>query len=124
MIVHTILYVADQDKSTDFYKQVFAMEPSLHVPGMTEFKLSENHILGLMPEKGIKRLLGNKIPDSFAATGVPRAELYIRVQDPENMFSIALRLGAKELDSIKPRDWGGRAGYVMDHDGHVLAFST
>ncbi|MBK7960636.1 MAG: VOC family protein [Bdellovibrionales bacterium] len=124
MIVHTILYVADQDRSTNFYKQVLGEEPQLHVPGMTEFKLSENHILGLMPEKGIKKLLGSKIPDSFAASGVPRAELYIRIQDPKKMFDAALRFGAKELDPIKPRDWGGCAGYVMDHDGHVLAFAT
>lgn len=53
MIVHTILYVADQNKSTGFYKSVLGMEPQLHVSGMTEFKLSENHILGLMQEKGI-----------------------------------------------------------------------
>lgn len=124
MIVHTILYVADQNKSTEFYKQVLGMNPLLHVPGMTEFKLSEMHILGLMPEKGIKKLLEDKIPDTFAGSGVPRAELYIRVEEPEHMFATALKLGAQELDPIRPRDWGGRAGYVMDFDGHILAFAT
>ncbi len=106
------------------YRKGLSLEPQLHVLGMTEFKLSENHILGLMPEKGIKKLLGNKIPDFFAASGIPRAELYFRVSDPEAMFAIAVKLGATELDPIKSRDWGDRAGYVMDDDGHVLAFAT
>ena len=124
MIVHTILYVADQNKSCDFYKTIFGQEPQLHVPGMTEFLLSEKHILGLMPERGIKNLLGDKLPDPAKANGIPRAELYIRVENPEKMFAEAIRSGAKELDSIRPRDWGDRAGYVMDHDGHVLAFAS
>src|SRR3990167_2807310 len=124
MIVHTILYVADQKCSTDFYRAVLSLEPILDVPGMTEFKLSEGHILGLMPEKGIKRLIGDKLPDPAQANGVPRVELYIRVSDPEAMFAKAKELGAKELSPILERDWGGRAGYVMDSDGHVLALAT
>lgn len=124
MIVHTILYVADQNKSTEFYKRVLGIEPQLNVPGMTEFKLSEGHILGLMPEKGIKKLLGDKIPDPGQATGIPRAELYIRVENPDEVFKRAVKSGSKILSEIKPRDWGDRAGYVMDPDGHVLAFAS
>lgn len=124
MIVHTILYVADQNKSCDFYKAILRLEPQLHVPGMTEFKLSEKHILGLMPELGIKKLLGDKLPDPSKASGVPRAELYIRVENPEPMFEEAVRLGAIALSPILERNWGGRAGYVMDTDGHVLALAT
>jgi catechol 2,3-dioxygenase-like lactoylglutathione lyase family enzyme len=124
MIVHTILYVQDQKRSADFYRRVLSLDPQLDVPGMTEFKLSDKHILGLMPEAGIKRLLGDRLPDPRKGSGIPRAELYIRVQDPETMMKTAIDLGAKELDSIKPRDWGGRAGYILDFDGHVLAFAT
>jgi len=124
MIVHTILYVADQKKSTDFYSFVLGRIPTLDVPGMTEFKLSDKHILGLMPEKGIKKLLGEKLPDPSQASGIPRAEVYFRVEDPEPFFQRAMERGATELNSIKPRDWGDRAGYVMDDDGHVLAFAT
>lgn len=124
MIVHTILYVADQNISTEFYKRVLGMEPQLHVPGMTEFKLIENHLLGLMPEKGIKKLLGDKIPDPGQATGVPRAELYFKVKNSDELFIRAIESGSKILSEIKPRDWGDRAGYVMDPDGHVLAFAS
>ncbi len=57
-----------------------------------------------MPEKGIKKLSGNRIPDSFAASGVPRAELYFRVQEPKAWFAAALKMGAAELDPIKSID--------------------
>ncbi len=124
MIVHTILYVADQERSRDFYKFVLGQDPFLDVPGMTEFKLSDAHILGLMPEKGIKRLLGDKLPDPAQGSGIPRAELYIRVKDPESMFARAKEVGAVELSPILERDWGGRACYVLDKDGHVLAMAT
>lgn len=123
-IVHTILYVADQKRSCDFYQEILNQNPRLDVPGMTEFMLSSKHILGLMPESGIKRLLGEKIKNPALGNGVPRAELYIRTENPENMLETALRLGAKELSPILERSWGGRAGYVLDFDGHVLAFAT
>jgi catechol 2,3-dioxygenase-like lactoylglutathione lyase family enzyme len=83
MIVHTILYVADQERSTSFYQALLSQEPVLNVPGMTEFQLSEQHVLGLMPERGIKRLLGDKISDPASAQGVPRAERAGYVSDPD-----------------------------------------
>lgn len=124
MIVHTILYVKNQNKSRDFYKYVLDLSPTLDVPGMTEFKLTEGHILGLMPEAGTKKLLGEKLPDPVLGTGIPRAELYIRMNAPEEPFQRAKELGALELSPIQERGWGGRAGYILDFDGHVLAFAT
>lgn len=124
MIVHTILYVADQKRSSEFYAKVLNIVPTLDVPGMTEFRLSEKHVLGLMPATGIKRLLGAKLPDPIRANGIPRAELYFRVEDPEQFHLRAIELGMTELSPIQPRDWGDRAGYVLDPDGHVLAFAS
>lgn len=124
MIVHSILYVADQKKSTELYSKVLGQTPTLDVPGMTEFKLSDQHVLGLMPEKGIKRLLGETLPDPAQANGLPRVELYFRVDKPDQFQRRAIELGMRELSPIQPRDWGDRAGYVLDPDGHVLAFAT
>lgn len=91
---------------------------------MTELHLSEKHILGIMPEKGIKKLLGDELPDPESANGIPRAELYFRVSNAEEIMTESLRLGAKLLSSFRTRDWGHSAGYVLDLDGHVLAFAT
>lgn len=79
---HLILYVKDQAKSTAFYAHVLDCQPTLDVPGMTEFNLGENCILGLMPVAGIRRLLGESLPDPEQAAGIPRAEVYLLVDDP------------------------------------------
>lgn len=124
MICHFILYVRDQGMSTRFYQSVLNQEPQLNVPGMTEFHLSEGCILGLMPEKGIKRLLGRAIEDPEKANGIARAEVYLVVEDPEPFMARAQDAGARILSQIELRNWGHRAGYVADPDGHVVAFAS
>lgn len=121
--VHFILYVADQDRSTRFYTSVLGIEPRLFVPGMTEFELRDGCILGLMPERGIKRLLGGAIADPAESRGVPRAEAYFLVDDPAGHDKRALEAGARELSAPAPRDWGHVVGYCADPDGHVVAFA-
>lgn len=124
MICHFILYVRDQDVSTRFYQQVLAQPPILNVPGMTEFRLSNGCVLGLMPEKGIQRLLGNAIQNPEKANGVPRAELYLIVPDPENFMRRCEDAGGRLLSRFELRNWGDRAGYFSDPDGHVVAFAS
>jgi predicted enzyme related to lactoylglutathione lyase len=123
MITHFILYVADQDRSTQFYSAVLDMAPTLHVPGMTEFKLGESCVLGLMPEAGIKRLLGDTMPDPAMAGGIPRAEIYLVTDGCDRYYERALKNGARSLSEPAARDWGDRAAYCLDHDGHVIAFA-
>jgi len=119
-----VLYVADQERAAEFYGRTLDRSPRLHVPGMTEFSLGAGCALGLMPEAGIRRLLGDALPDPAAASGIPRAELYLFVADPEACLRRALDAGATLLDEVAPRDWGDRVGYCLDPDGHVLAFAT
>jgi uncharacterized glyoxalase superfamily protein PhnB len=121
--IHFILYVKDQAHSTEFYMRVLGRQPSLNVPGMTEFALSENSVLGLMPEAGIKRLLGSCLPDPARANGIPRSEIYLFVENPSTYFRRALEAGATELSPLADRDWGDRVAYCLDSDGHMLAFA-
>ena len=123
MIINFILYVRDQGRSRDFYAAALGMAPSLDVPGMTQFELGPGCVLGLMPEKGIKRLLPD-LPDLEAAGGAPRAEVYLVVDAPDVLHARALAAGAKELSPPGPRDWGDRAAYSLDPDGHVLAVAA
>lgn len=123
MNINFILYVKDQAKSREFYALTLGMPPRLDVPGMTEFELFDSCVLGLMPAKGIKRLLP-AMPDPESAGGIPRAEAYITVPDPEVFHARALAAGAKELSPMAPRDWGHKAAYSLDPDGHVLAFAA
>lgn len=123
MKAHLILYVNDQRASARFYARVLGLSPRLDVPGMTEFLLSEGAVLGLMPAAGIKRLLGERLPDPGRAAGVPRAELYLLTDQPGAFHDRALANGALELSPLALRDWGHEAAYSLDPDGHVLAFA-
>lgn len=124
MRAHFILYVADPRAACAFYRRALALEPRCDVPGMTEFELEGGAVLGLMPEAGIRKLLGERLPDPARARGVPRAELYLVVDDVEASHGRALAAGAVELSAPGDRDWGHRVAYSLDPDGHVLAFAT
>lgn len=119
-----ILYVRDQAQAASFYAAALGVDPRLNMPGMTEFDLPAGGVLGLMPEEGIKRLLGESLPDPSSGRGIPRAELYLMVQDPARHHAQALKAGAKELSKLAPRAWGHSAAYSLDLDGHVLAFAS
>lgn len=118
-----ILYVANQQLSRDFYSKLLQLEPVLDVPGMIEFDLIPGMKLGLMPEAGIARILGDTMPHPASGNGIPRCELYLMVENPEELFSTALDSGAIEVSKIQERDWGHCVGYVADPDGHIIAFA-
>lgn len=120
---HLILYVADQSTAAAFWEQVLGTAPVLDVPGMTEFALTDRTVLGLMPEAGIRSLLGPGLPDPARARGVPRAEVYLVVDDAPAHHRRALAAGATELSPVAPRSWGVRVGYSLCPDGHVVAFA-
>ena len=120
---HIILYVEDQNKSADFYAIVLNKSPRLNTPGMTEFELSKDAVLGLMPKTSLLRLLGNKLTGSELPGGLLRAEIYLVVDNPEEYHQRALNAGAQKLSDLEHRDWGHMAAYCLDPDGHVLVFA-
>jgi len=122
--VHFIFYVGDQAAATAFWQAVLDCPPALDVPGMTEFALGTQVVLGLMPEAGIRSLLGPELPDPAAARGIPRAELYLVVDDAAAYHARAQAAGAIELSALTRRSWGDNAAYSLDPDGHVIAFAT
>jgi catechol 2,3-dioxygenase-like lactoylglutathione lyase family enzyme len=124
MVFEIILYVADQEKSKTFYERVLLQKAILHVPGMTEFQLLEGVKLGLMPENGIAKIISPPAPHPSEGTGIPRCELYIQVENLEEYLLRSISAGAKLLSPPSNRDWGDRVCYLIDPDGHVLAFAN
>ena len=118
-----ILYVRDQERSRRFYAAVLGAAPTLDVPGMTEFDLPGGASLGLMPERGARALLGDAVPSPDSATGVPRCELYLRVADPTAFVERAVAAGGRLIDGLRARSWGEVVAYLVDADGHVVAFA-
>jgi uncharacterized protein len=133
MTSHFILYVAEQDTAREFYQRTLDVEPRLHVVGMTEFVLPGGAVLGLMPEAGIRRLLGESLPEADStldlittasrADANLRAELYLLVEDPEVYLQRAIEAGAELLQPMQPRDWGHEVAYCRELDGYILAFA-
>lgn len=122
-IVHIILYVQHQGESTAFYQELLQIEPVLNVPGMTEFVLSENLKLGLMPNAGIAKILQEQTPHPAEAQGIPRCELYLKVDNVQQAFEQAIKAGAKLISPIEDRNWGDKVCYFADPDGHIVAFA-
>lgn len=121
--LHTILFVNDQELSRNFYQGIFRQPADLDVPGMTEFILNDNCRIGLMPNRGITQILGNKILNPDSGNGIPRCELYFYVDDIQLEFDNAVKNGAKLISPIEERNWGDTACYFADPDGHIFAFA-
>lgn len=119
-----ILYVADQERSREFYEALLRYPPVLHVPGMTEFMLSPSCKLGLMPNDGIAKILLDKTVHPAKGQGIPRCELYFSVADVRSEYAHALQIGARLIAPLAPRDWGDEVGYFADPDGHIIAFAA
>ena len=118
-----ILYVADQQRSKDFYQNVLQQKPTLNVPGITEFTLNDHLKLGLMPEKGIAKIICPATRHPETGNGIPRCELYLIVEDPQKSVELAVNAGAKEISKTLTRDWGDQVSYCEDPDGHIIAFA-
>lgn len=118
-----ILYVKNQEESKWFYEKLFRFKPTLDVPGMTEFHLTNNVTLGLMPEDGIVRILENKIQNPKEAKGVPRSELYLFVDEPDEYYTRVINAGGTGISKTERRNWGDYVAYCSDIDGHILAFA-
>ncbi|MCB0409624.1 MAG: lactoylglutathione lyase [Flavobacteriales bacterium] len=123
MLIEFILYVKDQSKSRDFYKKLLDQKPCLDVSGMTEFNLAENVKLGLMPEDGIAKIITPTLVHPSKANQVPRCELYLKVDNAEQLSQKAIELGGKLISPFTQRNWGDKVVYVTDLDNHVIAFA-
>ena len=121
--IEFIIYVKDQQKSRLFYENVLQISPSLNVPGMTEFQLASNVKLGIMPENGIAKIISKDLPHPKTGNGIPRCELYLKVENPIAYMERGIESGGKEISKLQERDWGDKVGYICDLDGHILAFA-
>lgn len=118
-----ILYAADQAKSTEFYRKLLDLDPSLNVPGMTEFELSNSLKLGIMPENGIAKIIEEKTQHPANGNGIPRCEVYLLVENLKSYYDRAKALNALVVSEPENRDWGHRVCYFSDPDGHIVAIA-
>lgn len=118
-----ILFVQDQQRSRNFYAAILDQDPSLDVPGMTEFILGPGCKLGLMPANGIAKIITPTMPHPHEGQGIPRCELYLLVENASTYCQRATEAGAVVVSELAPRNWGHSVAYFADSDGHVLAIA-
>lgn len=123
-LTQIIFYVANQKESSAFYSSLFRQKPDLDVPGMTEFIISHQCKLGLMPADGIAKIVCPALPHPSMAHGIPRCELYLYVDDIRLEFHNAITAGGQVISAIEERNWGDTVCYLSDPDGHVIAFAV
>jgi lactoylglutathione lyase len=121
--VEIILYVADQARSAAFYATAFERDPVVDVPGMTSFALLPGVRIGLMPNDDAAEVLGSSVPTPSLGSGIPRAEIYLVVEDGSAAVERLRAAGGLELSPLTRRPWGDTAGYFADPDGHVIAIA-
>jgi predicted enzyme related to lactoylglutathione lyase len=117
-----ILFVADPQRSKRFYAALLDSAPLLDVPGMIEFDLGGAK-LGLMANDNIARIISPPLAHPGSGGGAPRCELYLLIDDLPLAMERAERAGALVVDPLMNRDWGHRAAYFADPDGHVIALA-
>lgn len=121
--VEFILYVENQQISRNFYKNLFQIEPTLDVAGMTEFELFNQVKLGLMPYSGIYKILQPQLPSPQTGKGIPRAELYLEVADISVYLPRIANLKVTVVSELSVRDWGAKVIYLSDPDTHIIALA-
>lgn len=121
--VEFILYVHNQSASRDFYEAVLAKKPINEDEGITEFDLNAGCKLGLITEKNIAKILQPIMPHPSQANGIPRSELYLYVDKPQDYLERAFGAGAVLISPNQMRNWGEEVGYCADPDGHIVAFA-
>lgn len=119
-----ILYIENQENSKNFYSTVLEMNPILDVIGMTVFEISKNVNLGIMTKSGISKIICPVLPHPSNANGIPRCELYLKVDEPREYAKRAINCGGRKVSELSQRDWGDEVVYVSDLDGNVIAFAT
>jgi len=122
--IQFILYVNNQQLSKVFYQNLLQQTPSLDVPGMTEFQLTETVKLGLMPNNGMAKIIGDNLPHPQAGHGIPRCEIYLKVKNPQDYIQRGIASGGLLISKLSARDWGDTVAYIADLDGHILALAV
>ncbi|NLM44368.1 MAG: VOC family protein [Clostridiales bacterium] len=99
------------------------MEPLMDVPGMTEFKLADNMLLGIMPSEGIKNMMDIKTIKHWKEGEIPKCQIYLPVDEPDDYYNRVVKAGGIGIIEGKSTPWGGYIAYCMDLDGNLLAFA-
>jgi len=117
-VLETSLYVADMDRSVEFYRQVLGFEPVARDERITAMSVAGRQIL-LLCKKGASK--------HWPAPHDGEGELHVAFAIPREQFQDWERRLAEHKVCIEHRrDWprGGQSLYFRDPDRHLIELAT
>ena len=112
---YVILFVADLERSTAFYRDVVGVSFRLEGDGYVEFA-TQGSRLGLYDRNRLEELTGQGADPPRA----PGGEVVFLVEDVDAEAARLRRAGATILSGPVDRAWGHRTLHVLDPDGFVV----
>lgn len=112
-IGYVILYVADLDASTAFYRDVIGLPHRFTDAGYAEFGTSGTRF-ALYERRRAEWITGHQVMPG------PAAEIVLLVEDVDAESERVSALGATILSGPADRPWGHRTVHVADPDGFVV----
>jgi lactoylglutathione lyase len=112
---YVILFVADLERSTAFYRDVVGLPFKLQGDGYVEFA-TEGSRFGLYDRNRLGELTGQ----DAEAPGRPGGEVVFLVEDVDAEAERLRGAGARVLKGPLDRAWGHRTLHVEDPDGFVV----
>jgi lactoylglutathione lyase len=112
---YVILFVADLERSTAFYRDVLGLPFKLQGDGYVEFA-TEGSRFGLYDRNRLGELTGQ----DAEAPGRPGGEVVFLVGDVDAEAERLRGAGARVLKGPLDRAWGHRTLHVEDPDGFVV----
>ena len=110
------LFVTDRQKSKEFYRTVFAIEPIFEDQNSVAFRF-DNLIVNLLETPAAHSLIAPAAVGA-AASGA-HFQLTIDVPDIQAACSKLADVGVDLLNGPMDRPWGLRTASFMDPDGHI-----
>jgi lactoylglutathione lyase len=116
---YVILFVADLERSTAFYRDVIGLPFKLRGDGYVEFA-TEGSRFGLYDRDRLGELTGH----DHEPPGRPGGEVVFLVGDVDAEAERLRGAGARVLKGPVDRAWGHRTLHVEDPDGFVVELAT
>ena len=122
---YTILYVADVQKSLEFYQNIFDLPLKFCTPESDYAELiTGTTTLAL----GKHSLIQNALFDDYEKSNLQKKSFGIEIgfttDDVDELYKKALQHGAIWLVEPKDVPWGQRVSYVRDPDGFLIEICT
>ena len=119
------MYVADVEKTLDFYHKSFGFEIKFITPDKDYGELVTN---GTTLSFAQLKLASSNLSSGYLESSMSEKpfgiEIGITTDNVEEAINLAIQNGAVEYESVTTKPWGQVVGYVRDINGFLVEICT